>query len=184
MWTVSHVTTDYHSEGDDPCSSKPVLKTVYSICSNITSSPFVVNKVQGILWPRDSVQLMLTFHKMFQQWEIDVKSVRCLVSTHRKQLVIWWQTTKPTAPPLTRWWKKFSTLQATFTSRLPLSPRVMERKIGCCKIPIWLCIPSPLPHTQLSPLCNWQSSFTRATTLSSSIPPASRAPLSHVYNED
>ena len=33
-----------------------------------------------------------------------------------------------------------------------LSPRAMERKIDCCKILIWLCIPSSLPHTQLSTL--------------------------------
>ena len=33
-----------------------------------------------------------------------------------------------------------------------LSPRAMERKIDRCKILIWLCIPSSLPHSQLSTL--------------------------------
>ena len=89
-------------------------------------------------------------------------------------------------PPPTRWQKNLfnfssnSHVSAASCLQGPWSVKLIAAKSSSGFVSQVLCLTHSCPLSS----SNWQSSFTRATTLSSSIPTASRAPLSHVYNED
>ena len=128
---------------------------------------------------------MPTFPQLFQQWEINAKwfsfpPIKNGLSygdrPHRHHRA---------APAPTEWQKREQLSKHPSHLDCLCLQRSWSRKLVAAKsraafVSLSLCLTHSCPLSR----SNGQSSFTRATTLSPSIPPASRAPLSNIYNED
>ena len=88
------------------------------------------------------------------------------------------------APAPTRWQKREQLSKHPSHLDCLCLQRSWSRKLVAAKSRAAFVSPLCLTHSCPLSRSNGQSSFTRATTLSPSIPPASRALLSNIYNED